>query len=362
MTRRFRIGILLVLVAFLSYLAYLILRPFFLSLAWAAVFAVVFYPVYAFILRYARRPSLASLATVAVVLAVILGPLSYLSYLLVAELTDLAGSGLSVEGMKAAYHGSAIHDLANRVLPIFRLDEHQAITYAVNALSNLSKQLLHYAPVGIGSVVGAFVTFGIMAFVLFFLLKDGSAYAEAIFELLPFSERHKERLWSQTKDVIVSTIYGGMAVAVAQGIVGAAGYLSVGLSSPVLWGLATAVTSFIPFVGSHVIWVPMCLYFLVTGHIAKVVILTAFGVLGIGMVDNVVRPLFIRGRAKMSFLATFLSVLGGIEAFGLIGIIVGPLVIALYISLIGILKDAEESETGVMTTPEPQEDKGSSPG
>jgi predicted PurR-regulated permease PerM len=353
MTRRFSVGILLVLVAFLSYLAYLIFRPFFLSLAWAAVFAVVFYPVYAFILRRLRRPALASLATVVVVLAVITGPLLYLSYLLVGELTDLAGSGLTVEGMKAAYQSSFIHELANKVLPTFHLDEHQAIAYVVDTLSNLSKQILHYAPVGIGNLVGAVVTFGIMAFVLFFLLKDGGTYVEAILDLLPFSERHKERLSGQTKDVIVSTIYGGVAVAVAQGIVGALGYLSVGMSSPVLWGLATAVTSFIPFVGSHVVWVPMGLYLLATGHVAKALILTAFGVLGIGIVDNVVRPLFIRGRAKMSFLVTFLSVLGGIEAFGLIGIIVGPLVIALYISLIAILKDTDESETSVVATPEP---------
>ena len=114
------------------------------------------------------------------------------------------------------------------------------------------------------------------------------------------------------------------------------------MSSPALWGLATAITSFIPFIGSHIVWVPMCLYLLVTGHIGKTVILATFGILGIGMVDNVVRPLFITGRARMSFLLTFLAVLGGIEAFGLIGIIVGPLVMALYSSLIAILKDSGE--------------------
>ena len=86
----------------------------------------------------------------------------------------------------------------------------------------------------------------------------------------------------------------------------------------------------------------MCLYLLVTGQIVKAIILAAFGVFGIGLVDNVVRPLFIRGRASMGFLFTFLAVLGGIQAFGLIGIIVGPLIIALYISLIAIVKDVED--------------------
>jgi predicted PurR-regulated permease PerM len=138
MTRRFRIGILVVIVIFLSYLDYLIMAPFFAPLMWAAVFAIVFYPVYRFILRYVRRPTLASLATLTLVLIMLLGPpLSYLSYLLVGELQDLANKGLTVEGLRSAYQNSVIHDLANRVLPFFHLDEQRVIAYVVNGLSNL---------------------------------------------------------------------------------------------------------------------------------------------------------------------------------------------------------------------------------
>ena len=342
MTRRFRIGILVVIVALASYLAYLIMAPFFAPLIWATVFAIVFYPVYRFILRYVKRPALASLATLSLVLIVLLGPLSYLSYLLVGEIQDLATTTLTAEGVRSAYQNSIIHDLANRVLPIFHLDEERVIAYVVNGLSNLSKHLLRLVPGSLGSVAGAFTTFIIMTFVLFFFFKDGNIYVARILELLPFSERHKEQLSKQAKDVVVSTIYGGVAVAVAQGIVGAVGFISVGVSSPALWGLATAITSFIPFIGSHIVWVPICLYLLVTGHVIKCLILVAFGVFGIGLVDNVVRPLFIRGRAKLSFLLTFFAVLGGIQVFGLVGIIVGPLIMALYVSLIDILKDFDD--------------------
>jgi predicted PurR-regulated permease PerM len=278
---------------------------------------------------------------------VILGPLSYLSYRLVGELQDLSNTSLTFEEVQSAYQDSSIHDLAKRVLPIFHLDEQQAITYLVNGLSNLSKRLLDLVPGGLGSVAGAFTTFFIMTFVLFFLFKDGSSYAAKTLEYLPFSQRNKERLAKQTKDVVVSTIYGGVAVALAQGIVGTLGFISVGMSSPALWGLTTAITSFIPFVGAHIVWVPICLYLLVTGHILKAAILAAFGIFGIGLVDNVVRPLFIKGRARLSFLLTFFAVLGGIQAFGLIGIIVGPLIMALYISLINIIKDFEDDRQGV---------------
>jgi predicted PurR-regulated permease PerM len=341
MTRRFRISILVLLVAFFTYLAYLIFAPFFAPLVWAAVFAIVFYPVYQLILRGVKRPALASLATVVVVLLVLLGPLSYLSYLLVAELQDLSTTGLTVEGLRAAYRGSVIHELASGILPIFRLNEQEAITYVVNGLTSISKRLLSGIPSGLGSVAGAFTTFAFMTFILFFFFKDGSTYVARLQTYLPLSEKNKEHLSKQTKDVVVSTIYGGVAVAIAQGLVGGIGFIVVGVSSPVLWGLTTAITSFIPFVGSHVVWVPISLYLLITGHLIKAIVLAFFGVFGIGLVDNLVRPLFIRGRAGLSFLLTFFAVLGGIQAFGLIGLIVGPLIMALYISLIDIVANFE---------------------
>ncbi|MEN6615566.1 MAG: AI-2E family transporter, partial [Syntrophorhabdus sp.] len=291
MTRRFRVGILIVIVALATYLAYLIMAPFFAPLMWATVFAIVFYPVYRFILRYVRRPALASLVTLVIVLIILLGPLSYLSYLLVGELQGLATATLTVESLRSTYQHSIIHDLAKRVLPIFHLNEDQVITYVANGLSALSKHLLRLAPGSLGTVANVLMTFIIMTFVLFFFFKDGSNYVAKILELLPFSEVHKKQLSNQAKDVIVSTIYGGVAVALAQGIVGAIGFISVGISSPALWGLATAITSFIPFIGSHIVWVPICLYLLVTGHIIKALILLAFGIFGIGLVDNVVRPL-----------------------------------------------------------------------
>ena len=265
---------------------------------------------------------------------------------------------MTMEGIRSAYQNSPIHGLANRVLPVFHLDEQQALAYVAGALSNLSKELLRRVPRGLGSVAHALATFFIMAFILFFLFKDGRTYVATILDYLPFSKRNKERLSQQAKDVVVSTIYGGVAVALAQGILGAVGYVAVGMSSPVLWGLATAIASFIPFIGCHIVWVPMCLYLLATGYIVKAVILAAFGIFGIGVVDHAVRPLFLRGRARMSFLLTFLSVLGGIEAFGLIGVIVGPLIMALYISLIAILK--ESGGEGLYVTGGPS-DVGTSP-
>jgi predicted PurR-regulated permease PerM len=197
MTRRFRIGILVVLVVFLSYLAYLVLVPFFAPLTWAAVFAIVFYPVYLVILRHLKRPSLAALSSVALVLIIILGPLSYLSYFLAGELQNLSNAGLTMEGMRSVYRDSFISGVAKSVLSVFHLNEQQAMAYVANGVSNFSRQLLHWVPAGLGSVASGFLHFLVMAFILFFLFKDGSVYALKILEYLPFSERNKEHLSRQ---------------------------------------------------------------------------------------------------------------------------------------------------------------------
>ncbi len=199
MTRRFRIGILIVLAVFLSYLAYLVLVPFFIPITWAAVVAIVFYPAYLAILRRLKRPSLAALSSVALVLIIILGPLSYLSYFLVGELQDLSNAGLTMEGMRLVYRNSFVNSVVERMLPAFHLNEQQAMAYVANGLSNLSRELLHWIPAGLGSVANGLVHFLIMAFILFFLFKDGSVYASKILEYLPFSERDKERLSGQVR-------------------------------------------------------------------------------------------------------------------------------------------------------------------
>lgn len=345
MSGRFRIGILIVLVALISYLTYEILVPFFSPLVWAAVFAIVCYPIHKFFLRSVRYPSLAALVTVVVVLIIIVGPLSYISYLLTGELQNVAANPPSTEAIVEIYHHSFIESIVNRLLEFFNLTQQQAMDYLTSGFRNFAQTALKKIPMGLGNLVDAVTNFLVMVFVLFFFFRDGRRYVATLLNYLPFSLQNKEKLSGQVQDVVVSTIYGGLAVAIGQGAVALIGFLVVGLHSSILWAVTTAITSFIPFVGSHVVWVPICIYFLFTGQILNCIILAAFGIFGIGLVDNVVRPLFIRGRARMSFLLTFLAVFGGLQAFGLLGIVVGPLIIALFLSIIPMVRDLEEMGT-----------------
>jgi len=188
-----------------------------------------------------------------------------------------------------------------------------------------------------------------MIFTIFFFLKDGSGFLLKARDFMPFSERHKDRLATQVKDMIVSTVYGGATVALIQGILGGFAYYVIGMESPVMWGVAMAVMSFVPLLGTFSIWGPGSVFLLLSGSYAKGIGLFLFGVFVISMVDNILRPLIIGSRTKMPTILILFSVLGGIKLFGMIGFVMGPLIMAAFISVFEIfrhIEDEKEAEVG----------------
>ncbi len=158
---------------------------------------------------------------------------------------------------------------------------------------------------------------------------------------MPFSNAHRERLARQIKDIVISTIYGGIIVALVQGLIGSFTFGLLGLRSPILWGLAISMSSFLPVVGSAIIWVPTALWLLLKGSVATGLVMLSVGIFAIAVVDNVMRPILIRGRLRMPLLVIFFSVFGGIQLFGLIGLVMGPLVLGVFVSVVDIFKDVE---------------------
>ncbi len=180
-----------------------------------------------------------------------------------------------------------------------------------------------------------------MAFTLFFLLKDGPKFLEKMRDYMPFPEHEKKQLTKQVKDVVVSTIYGGVVVALTQGLIGVIAFAIVGIRAPVLWAMAMSITSFIPIVGCALVWVPATLYLFAEGLTTQALILAAIGIFAISTVDNVLRPIIIRGRVSMPLVLVFFSVFGGIQVFGLLGLVLGPLVVAVFVSVVGIIRTRE---------------------
>jgi predicted PurR-regulated permease PerM len=339
--KKYYVFTMVALVLILGYLSYLILRPFLIPIAWAFVFSIVFFPLYRFILRFVKWNTLAAAVTTILVCVLILGPFSYFAYLLTSELSNVSIKPVDIKGMAKLLNHPSIAPAMKKVLAFLDLTQAQLQSSVVKTLSGAGQNLLAYLPGRLGDVAGAAVHFALMTFALFFFLRDGSQFLTRISDFMPFAGQHRERLTRQVKEIVISTIYGGIVVAVIQGVVGAFVFAFLSIHSPILWGLAISICSFLPLVGSAIVWVPAVFFLLAKGFLFEAFVLALVGVFVISMVDYVLRPVIMRGRLRMPLLAIFFSVLGGIEVFGLIGLVMGPLVLAVFISVIDILRDVE---------------------
>ncbi len=335
---------LLFLIAVLGYLAYQIISPFLTAVAWAMVFAIVFYPVYAFICRYVRFKSVASLITIVLILIIIVGPVSYLTSLLVNETQAFLASidQDRLESMQKFYKGLRSSPLYQKMSPY--MGELPSEKVILESIRKAGGTLLQNMSLQITNVLAILANFLFMIFTIFFFLKDGPGFLSKARDFMPFSERHKDRLATQVKDMIVSTVYGGASVALIQGILGGFAYYVIGMESPVMWGVAMAVMSFVPLLGTFAIWGPGSVFLLLSGSYVKGIGLLLFGVFVISMVDNILRPLIIGSRTKMPTVLILFSVLGGIKLFGMIGFVMGPLIMAAFISVFEIFRHIEDEK------------------
>jgi predicted PurR-regulated permease PerM len=330
----------------LGYLTYQILQPFLYAIAWAVVFTIVFYPVYVFLLRYLRYKSLASVCTLLILVVIILGPVTYLSFILVDEIGNFVNSFNkdTLQSLKDVYINSSPAVFLQKLGSRFGIEGIGSGAAITESVRSLGKNITSSLTVGITNVAAVLLNFIFMLFAVFFFLKDGASFLSRLREYLPFSEEDKNRLISRAKDMVISTVYGGVLIAVIQGILCGIAFAFLGIGAPVLWGSATTVVSFLPLIGTFAVWGPASAYLFIEGDYWKGIILVLYGVLVISMVDNFLRPIIVSGRTKMPTLAVFFSVLGGIKLFGLIGFIMGPLVLALFVSIFEIFRHAQGGE------------------
>jgi predicted PurR-regulated permease PerM len=330
----------------LGYLSYQILKPFLSPIAWGIVLSLVFYPVYAFLLKYIKWRTVASFITLGIILIIILGPFSYLSFLLVKELKVISeyveGGGL--ETLQKTLEHPGAKAVMDRIISLLNITEAEFEKAVMDGISKFGKDLFGRITKGMGDVVTVALNFVFMAFAIFFFLKDGSEFLKRIRDYMPFSEEQRDRLTTQIRDIIISTVYGGVVVAIVQGIMGGLAYYILGIPYPVVWGLATSIVAFIPLIGTFAVWGPATVYLFLQGAVLKGVALAIVGVFGISLIDNVLKPIIIGGRTKMPILAIFFSILGGIKLFGLIGLVMGPLVLAIFVSVVEIFRNIETNQ------------------
>ena len=310
----------------LIYLVFRIVEPFLEPLAWSGVLAIFFYPVHERILRRLRPNSAALVSTLGVTLLLIVPALVVLVYTARQALDATARLQATLMDPEKALPTHALAWIRHQLPQAWqstdfseplRQGAERIATFMASRLAGLVRNLFNF-------VVDLFI----VIFALFFMFRDGEEIVRGANHLLPFDEAIQEEMLRESRDLVFASVAVALVIAVLQGALGGLAFTVGGISSPIFWAVLIAFFSLVPVVGSALIWVPGALFLAFSGHWGKAIaVLVICGGVA-GLADNVVRPLLLRNRTHLNELLLFLGVLGGLQVFGLLGLVIGPTIVA----------------------------------
>ena len=339
--RTFRWAVFIAATAIVVYLCLLVLWPFLNVLAWSVVLAIAFYPVHQWLVRKTGRPSLSAFVCSVLVVGVILIPLVFITGVAInqflalrAYLQETFANGFDLTTIEP------LHRAYQWVIARLGIDQAQVSLWLAEHADAAGATIAQYSLTIATNVTGVVISFIFTMFAVFLLLRDGGRMAASIPDLLPFERARSEAMLRRIRDVIYASVYGVVVIAGIQGAFCGLMFRALGIPAAALWGTVTVVTSVLPLVGAGAVWVPGALYLLVIGHWPQAIVLAAIGGVVISSVDNFLRPRLVGGRVGLNELVMFFALLGGIQAFGLLGIILGPVLFAVASSLFEVLGSA----------------------
>ena len=339
----------LVVAAVLAYALILIFAPFALSMAWAAFLAFLLYPLNIRLRRRFRGKELAAGLITALTPLVILLPLSALSIDFVSQISTLlqklqkSATDLDIKSFSDLQQFPWIARINAWLEANTGISAEQIQSWLISGTREVLKRAASMGGGVFLGALGSLLAFAIALFLLFFFLRDGDLMLARARRLIPLTEERKERLFRQLGGVTRAIVVGTSVTAILQGVLIGIGFTIAGLPSPVVFGVLAALLSMLPVGGAAFVWGPAVIWLFVDGRWGFGIFMLVWGIL-LGGLDNILRPMLISGRARISALAVFIGVLGGIPAFGAIGVIAGPVVLSLVLALIEF---AEESRPKV---------------
>jgi predicted PurR-regulated permease PerM len=339
--------------AALGYALFRIFEPFLAPILWAGLLAFLLYPINTKLRRRLRdrAGSAAGIVTLAVALGLAI-PAAVVAFAFAGQASDLAAR---VSTTATRYQIARPSDVF--ALPVLQnslrwVEGHVPVTalQVQNWLLEESKRLLQRLASSTGSIflgaLGALASTLLMLFVLFFFVRDGETMARRIVRVVPVPEEKKRRLGEHLGSVTRAVVFGTLLTAIIQGASVGVGFAFVRLPSPVVFGAIAGVLSLLPVGGTAFVWLPGAIVLAAQGRWGAAIFLALWGLLFVGVLDNVLRPLFISGRAEISTLPVFFGVLGGVAAFGPIGLFLGPVLIALAQALLGFAEENRAEDVG----------------
>jgi predicted PurR-regulated permease PerM len=339
---RLALWVLLAMAAASVVLVYILISPFLEPVFFAAVLAIAFQPLHLWVSRRVRRPALASLATTLALLVLVLGPLAALGMTVAVEARGFYAS-LSEQSAQQGGWGSWVSSVTDGpvewVASRTGMPAPSVKSIAVARAQALSASLMSWGTSLLGNLASTIGNGLLCLVVLFFLLLEGGAIREAVFDWMPLERARTSELIQSIEDSIIANVYGIAAVGTAQGLLTGAGFFLTGLHSPVLWGAIAAFASLVPIFGPALVWGPGALVLLVQGAWGKALFLFLWGALVVGMADNFIRPWVLSGRTEMNTLVVFFALMGGMQAFGFIGLFAGPVIFSVAMAVFRMLRE-----------------------
>ena len=340
----------LLTLALLAYLLFQILQPFFAPIAWALFIAFLLQPLHAWLVRKlrGRASTSAALLTLATLL-ILVGPLTALGAAFAAQAAELLryAQEFAVEHKPAEPSDLATLPVVGPAVAWLQdsvgISLAQIQSWAVEGARTVLKALASLGRLAVLGALGTVVGFVMMMFILFFAIRDVRSMFVTLRELIPMSVRERARLFTHLAAVTRAMVYGTGVTALAQGVLIAIGFAIVGLPSPIVFGVLAALLALVPLAGTPVVWLPAALVLALQERWYAAIFLLIWGGL-VATIDNVLRPMLVSGRAQVGTLTVFIGVLGGVSAFGPIGVILGPLVLALIIALVRFTLEVRAAE------------------
>ncbi len=331
----------------LMYLVFRIVEPFLEPLAWSGVLAIFFHPAHQRIMRRLRPNRAALVSTLGVTLLLIVPALVVLVYTARQAIDATAQLQATLMDPDKALPSHAVawirHQLPHAWQSMdfsqpLRQGAERIATFLASRLAGLVKNLFTF-----------FVDLFIVIFALFFMFRDGEEIVRGASHLLPFDEAIQEDMLRESRDLIFASVAVALVIAVLQGALGGLAFTVGGISSPIFWAVLIAFFSLVPVVGSALIWVPGALFLAFSGHWGKAiaVLVICGGVAGVA--DNIVRPLLLRNRTHLNELLLFLGVLGGLQVFGLLGLVIGPTIVAAAMGVFRVYVEHRDRQAALPT-------------
>ena len=316
------------------------LQPFVNVILWATVLTVVFYPLHKRIRERVASPSGAAALSTLLVIVLILLPVTFIT---IAVVRELSGAADNLQRGVQQLSGPTMPGLSwilDRLRGYVDIDPIAAQQFVAERMQAWGSALAGSTLVMVGGAVGAVVQMALVVFTMFYMFRDGERIRHAVYEMLPLERVQMHDIAVRTREVIGATIYGVLVISAIQGTLGTFIFWILGLPSPLLWGVVMFFLSMIPMAGAFLVWGPAALYLAFTGAYLKAGLLVLWGVLVIGSIDNFLSPRLVGKRASLHELLIFFAVLGGLEVFGVLGLVLGPVVVALTLALVEMARQA----------------------